>query len=245
MHGERNRWLNVSYEMPEGGGGDPAPPADPPAGGDPAADAGGGWQGPAQDEWGRVTSFMEQAAPTLSMLGELLNDPGDPGAQQQGQPQLDPSDPASVQGYLDSQVERLFQERVAPFQPLLGQIAEREGEQAARGRLDELAGTIGSFDRDQALVTAQVLLQQGLQPDQALEQAARRQFTSEQKFRETIINEYKASLGAAATAAPGAPADGGAANETQQVDGRARDRYDVALARGMSRMNPVTDPNLL
>lgn len=231
--------FHVMYEVPEGGGGaDPAPPAgDPPAGDPPAGDPPSAWA-PPQEEWQNVTRFIEQAGPTLGMLGELMQEP----EPQYQPPAIDPADPNSVSSYVDSQVQRLFEERMAPFQPLLGQIAEREGEQAARTRLDELAGTVGNFDRDQALVAAQVLLTQGLQPDQALEQAARRQFQFEEGFRNQAIEAYKTSLTAAATATPGAPPGGSAANESPAPD-RGKDRYELALERGMSRLHPVNESN--
>lgn len=234
----RQRFL---FEAPEDGGGD--------------AGGAGDWQ-PTQ-EWGqRIDGFIEQAAPTLTALGEILNDPGygepgggqpaDPmeqwqrdyanwqemygqGAAHQPPPQFDPS-------MLNEAIQRGIEQAIGPFQPLLGTLAEREGEQIARSTLAELKSEVGDFNEDQAIKLAQLYLGQGIGPDEALRQAAQDTFAYEESIRAKALEAHQATLTAAAQASGDLGA--GSALEAPGVP-TGRNRYEEAMARVMSARSPV------
>lgn len=237
----RQRFL---YEAAEDGGGG----------------GGGGWA--PTEEWGsRIDSFIETAGPTLSALGEILSEPyegaggqaPDPmeqwqrdysawqeanglgqGGQQAQPPVLDPQ-------AIELAVQRAVEERMSPFAPLLGTIAEREGEQIARTQLAELKNEIGSFSDDQAIKLAQLYLSNGLPAEDALRKAAEDTFQYEQTIRQSAVDEFRQSLAAAA----GAQGDlgAGAAVEGEQTPA-GRNRYEDALSRFASRMSPVGPADL-
>lgn len=224
----------VDYETTPDGGGDggaappePTPAATPP---EPAS-----WQGPSQQEWEQAQQALQQlgsVAPFMQELQQILSE--DPGAQQQGgELQIDPQ----VQQYLDAQVERMYQERFGAFEPVLGQIAEREGEQIARSELDRLAGEGGEFNRDLALVAAQQYVGSGMSPDQALVAAAEYARTMQKQIADEAIKAHQEALLAAAGAPP-EPGPTGAA-VTQPPVPTGRDRYEETLSRFRSSMNPV------
>lgn len=226
----------VDYETtPDGGGDGGAAPPDPTPAATPPEPA--SWQGPSQEEWQQTQQALQQlggVAPFMQELQQILSE--DPGAQQQppgGELQIDPQ----VQQYLDAQVERMYQERFGAFEPVLGQIAEREGEQIARSELDRLAGEHGEFNRDLALVAAQQYVGSGMPPDQALVAAAEYARTMQKQIADEAIKAHQEALLAAA----GAPVEPGAtgAAVTQPTVPTGRDRYEETLKRFQSSLNPV------
>lgn len=205
---------------------DPTPPA--------AAADQPGWV-PSQDEWTQMQQTLQgvgQYAPLLNELAAVLAEPE--GQQQQ---QYDFSTPEGQQAYLDARLEQMFQERFAPIEPVLGQIAEREGEAAARNALDQLAKDGGEFDREGALVAAQAYVNAGYSPQDALQNAAAYQRGLEQRIREAALAEYKTSI-ENGLGAPANPAVPGAAQQNEPPP-TGRDRYEVAARNFFDRRNPI------
>lgn len=203
-----------------------------------------------RDDWNRVNSFIEGAAPVLQTLNEALQyeQPG----QQQPTPELpdyDPFDPESVQRYIDEasgrRVEAMLDERLAPFEPLLGRVAAEQGRVAAEQALDGLKSEIGDFDREQAVLLTQSLLSQGIEPHTALRAAAERTHDFESRIREDERNKVKAEhqdyFSRLAGATPAASA-GGAAGEIQppQFDPKSGvDKYRIVVNNALGAQTPI------
>jgi len=242
--------VRLFYEAPDDGGG--SPPADAP----PAEQ----WQ--PTEEWGsRIDRFIESAQPVLGQLGEVLADPGqqqdpyydpnaydpnayDPNFQpgfEQGQPQLDPM--------VAQLVEQAVGARLGAFEPMLAQIAEREGREIAVTELTKMQTELGAFDVDKAVVVTQSYMAQGMPPQEALRQAAqyvRQDETSvESRIEEAVkqaLDEFKQQLGHAASAPETLGAPGAAIGVPTTPTGR--DRYETVLQNFESAVNPV-DPTQL
>lgn len=232
----------IDFEVsPDGGtapaGGDIAATPDPPAAATPESDPTtlpASWTGPSQEEWQqtqRVLQEVGQGLPFLSELQQLLAE--DPS---QGYQQLPPDPAADPQAYMDARLEQMFNERFGAFEPVLGQIAEREGEAAARNELDRLASEGGDFNRDLALLVAQQRVEQ-LGPQQALAAGAEYARSVQKQIGESAVEAYKQSIAAAATAPTDVSAPGAATDLPATPTGR--DRYEEAARRAWDSMHPV------
>ena len=175
---------------------------------------------------------MQQAGPVLGQLAQIMNEPDEEPDQQyynqQYDPQFDPERAAyeqqqqeQLQGYIGQQIESAL----GPWQPLLGQVAQSQGEQLARTQLSGLEQEMGSFNQDRAILHAVMYMEQGFEPDQALRQAASDQIAFEKEIREAAIREYEEKR-KAVQQAPVEPSLGqGAAREAPPVS-RGPDRYE-------------------
>lgn len=212
------------YEAPEAGGGAPDPAA---GGGEPA-----GWQ-PTED-WGRrIDGFIEQSQPVLQQLAEVMAMPDEQQYQQQPEPQVGADGQVDIEALIAAQVEQ----RMGAYTPLLGQIAEREGEQIARNELEKLAGEVGEFNRDDAILLTRAYMDQGMQPQQALKQAATRAHEREAAISTAAVDAYKAQLANAAGAQPGVPATGAATELPAQLRGKSA--YEAIIANFESAQSPI------
>jgi hypothetical protein len=218
---------------PDAAAAEVAPPVAPEPSTQPAEEA---WQGPSQQEWEQTQGYLQQTAPFLNELQSLLAEP-DPYQQPQEQQQFDPGNPDA---YLEQRLEQMWQERFGAYEPVLGQIAEREGEQMARSTLDRLASEHGEFDRDLALTAAQVYVDPergGMSPADALNAAAQFARQTEERIRADERAKYTTQLGNAANAPTDIHAPGAAVEAPGVPTGR--DRYEQAVANFTSRMNPT------
>lgn len=247
------------FEAPESGdgGGAPAPEAAPPPEPEAAAPEIPAWAQPLID-------FQTGAAPVLEQLSAALQyDPGAEGAAwgqgppealydaQTGQPlqdagpRYDPFDPDSVNGYIEhavgSTVERILNERLGPMEPLLGHIAQTEGERIARERLTSLQESVGAFDQDQAVLISQSLLQQGVGGNEALEYAAKQVKGFEDRIRadeRAKVEEHYRTIAGAPRQAPNGGAVG--SENAPPPDPRGGvEKYTIAVNRAMGQSYPV------
>jgi len=196
----------------------------------PEADA---WSAPEKEWYQNMDSFVQQAGPILNQLAQVMNEPDDEDQQgyyyqQQYDPTFDPERAAyeqqqqqELQGYIGQQI----QDALGPWEPLLGQVAQSQGEQLARTALDGLGQELGPFNHDRAVLSAVQYMEQGYDPEQALRQAATDQVAFEKEIREAAIREYEEKRKAVA-AAPVEPAAGqGSAAEVRPMP-RGPDRYE-------------------
>lgn len=191
------------------------------------------WGGPSQEDWGRITQYVEQTSPLLGQLGEILYEE----PQQQEPPEFNPDNPEQ---WMQQRLEAMFQERFGAFEPVLGQFAEQQGEKIARETLAGLEGEVGKFDHDEAILRAKVFMSEGLEPRQALREAATQQFKRESALRQSAVEDYKRSLTEAANApvVPGAVA--GAPAVDAPVVPTGTDRYTKAVSGFFERRQPVS-----
>src|SRR4029077_10384324 len=124
------------------------------------------WSGPSREEW-------KQTQALLAQYNQQLQQPQAP--PQQYQPQQQPPSPPDpfeddFQGRLDAYIDY----RMAGAQQLEQEIRLAQAEEFAMTHLNELAQAGGEFDRAQAYARANmILIQQGGDPVQALDQAAK------------------------------------------------------------------------
>lgn len=232
----------IDYEVspdggtaPAGGDGTVAAAPDPPAAATPEGEATAqSWTGPSQEEWQQTQQVLQQVGQGLPFLSELQQLLAEDPAQQQSYQQIDPN--ADPQAYMDARLEQMFNERFGAFEPVLGQIAEREGEQAARNELDRLASEGGDFNRDIALVVAQQRVDQ-MGPQQALAAGAEFARNLQKQIGDQAVEAYKQSIAAAASAPTDVSAPGAATDLPATPTGR--DRYEEAARRAWAEMHPV------
>lgn len=186
------------------------------------------WAGPSREEWQAAQQFQEAAGPVLHQIAVNMGliQPQQQASQQQPAPELDPWDPNSVKGYIDYQV----QSRTADYDNMLRLVEAQQGEQLARQELDRLHTQYGEFDGDTALVIASGLLDQGVAPHQALDQAAQLLRDHEAKVRADERQRHGVTLQNINEAPKEGSGNTGIAQETERVP-MGKDRYEQAVER--------------
>lgn len=186
------------------------------------------WTGPSREEWEASRQFQEAAGPVLQQMAVNMGlvQPQQQAPQPQPAPELDPWDPNSVQKYIDYQVSQ----RTAEYDNMLRLVEAQQGEQLARQEIERLHGVYGDFDGDTALVIASGLLDQGVAPNQALDQAAQLLRDHEAKVREDERQRHGVTLQNIAEAPREGSANTGLAQETERVP-TGKDRYEEVVAR--------------
>jgi len=233
----------LAFEAPEDGGAGEAIDQGDPGGavGDPQTDA---WA-PSRDEWEQTQRYLQATAPVITQMYEAMQQQGgqQQGGQEQGQYQYDPFDERSVAEFVQQQValgmEQARGEMLGPLEPLLGHIAETEGERMARAELDRITQEIGEFDQDQAVMLAQGLIQPGVDPSHVLRYAAQHVHAFEERIRADERAKYEEFLREKGGAPNAAGAAGGAAYEEEGVP-TGRDKYVTAVNNALARRRPVT-----
>lgn len=202
------------------------------------------WQGPSQDEWNAVIEYQKATVPVMNQLGEFLNAPPEQYQQYQeqgGEQQedtFDPYDEGSVQQYIQQNIQAGIEQALGPFQGILGTIASREGETLAKGELDRIAEEVGKFDKDNAFLVANSLLEQGADPTEALTKAAMYSKEFEARIRADEREQFKAELQNLA----GAPRETGTGSSSAVENvgvPTGPDRYRVAVERALGNGSPV------
>jgi hypothetical protein len=128
------------------------------------------WQGPTQSEWEQTQAQLQQYAQMLQ--------PQPPPWQQQA-----PQAPDPFSETYQSDLDAYLDYRLAGARQLEQEIRYAQAEDWAMGRFDELAESGGGFDKDAAYARANMILQQqGGDPTQALERAAKEQREFEQRI---------------------------------------------------------------
>jgi hypothetical protein len=197
-----------------------------------------GWEGPSQEDWQAMVEYQKATVPVINQLGEYLSTPPQEGQeyqpeyQQQEEEAFDPYDEDSVQGFIQRNIQQGIEQALGPFQGLLGTIASREGESLAKGELDRIAGEVGEFDRDNAFLVANSLIEQGADPTQALQQAATYSRDFEAKVRADEREKYQTEMRNLA----GAPRETGmgSSSATEGVGvPTGQDRYKIAVQRAL------------
>lgn len=229
----------LNFETPEPSG-DIA--ASDPAGAieDPAAS----WA-PSREEWERTQEFLSQAGPLLGQIANRVFADPSPAPQQdpsQGGYAYDPFDENSVADFIEARIsaglEQGRAEMLGPMEPLLGHIAEVEGERLARAELSAIQEELGEFDHDQAVLLAQGLLRPGVDPSAALRYAAQTVVAYEKGIREDERKKYEEFLRTKGGAPPAEGASGAAAGEEDAVP-TGPQRYEIAVRRALARRNAV------
>jgi hypothetical protein len=156
------------------------------------------WSGPSREEW-------EQTQALLSQYNQMLQQPQQPQPQQFQQQPPSPPDPFEddFQGRLDAYIDY----RMAGAQQLEQEIRLAQAEEFAMTHLNELASAGGEFDRGQAYARANmILIQNGGDPVQALDQAAREVREYEQRVGQQYYQQQIEQVQANAGAPRGLPA---------------------------------------
>lgn len=185
---------------------------------------------PPEDEWKQVQQFISQSAPLLGQLGEVLNQPNDPGEQEID---FDPFDPDSVQKFIDARAESIASKQMEPFRGLLGMLSVREGEALAKAELDKVGAEIGEFDKDTAFLIASGLIDQGGDPGQALRQAASHAKDFESRVRQDERAKVEAEIKGLGQA-PNETGIGSTTAETPQQVPTGPGRYEEAIQRALA-----------
>lgn len=183
------------------------------------------WVGPTQEEWQQAQQFQAAATPILQQIANNMG----LGQQQQQQaaptaPELDPFDPNSVKAYIDHGIK----EGTKNYEGMLRLVEAQQGEALARQELDRLHAEVGEFDDDTALMIAAGLLDQGVQPNQALGQAGQMLRTHEEKIRAAERERHGIALQTHNEAPREAAASTGIAQEESRVP-VGKDRYESAV----------------
>ncbi len=241
------------YEAPEDGGGAPPPepvPAETPPEPAPEAQA----EEPfavSPEDWQRVAGFQDAAIPILQQMAAYMEQQQQQGGQQQYPaqqqqapqeeplPDYDPFDPESTSRYINEAVargvQRGMQEQMGMYEPVLGQIAQREAEQLARSELGKLQENVGAFNEDAALLVAAGVIEQGGDPSQALLTAAHYMRDFEAKLRQDAVEAYKKELGQIAEAPQEAPT--GTPAQVQETPPQGARRYEEVVENFLRKQN--------
>lgn len=240
------------YEAPEDGGGAPPPepvPAEAPPEPAPEAQA----EEPfavSPEDWQRVTGFQDAAIPILQQMAAYMEQQQQGGQQQQHPaqqqapqeeqlPDYDPFDPESTSRYINAAVQRGvqqgMQEQMGMYEPVLGQIAQREAEALARSELGRLQEDVGAFNEDAALLVAAGVIEQGGDPSQALATAAHYMRNLEAQIRQDAVEAYKKELGQIAEAPQEAPT--GTPAQVQETPPQGARRYEEVVENFLRRRN--------
>jgi hypothetical protein len=156
------------------------------------------WSGPSREEW-------EQTQALLAQYNQQLQQPQAPQPQPHQQQAPSPPDPFEddFQGRLDAYIDY----RMAGAQQLEQEIRLAQAEEFAMTHLNELASAGGEFDRGQAYARANmILIQNGGDPVQALDQAAREVRDYEQRVGQAYYQQQIEQVQANAGAPRGLPA---------------------------------------
>jgi hypothetical protein len=233
----------IQYETPEEPPLPDEPTPEPEPEGEPAPDPQAYAQIP-QEEWDGTQQFLTQVAQQMQAAEQGYPEDYEQGYEQEQYqlPELDPFDPDSVQQYVSTvaamQAQQIVQEALGPLEPLLGHMAESEGEKLARETLDGYASEMGEFDRDQAVLMAQGLLQQGYDAEYALQLAAERTREYEAAIRANEREAYQQHLETISNAPTQQAAGGAAASEVEGVPTGPK-RYEIAVRRALGNSSPV------
>lgn len=197
-----------------------------------------------QEDWQQTLAYLQQTAPILQAVAEVL-----PSLQQQQQQQpqqnqipdeIDPFDPSSVTNYIQRSIEtglqQALQQHLAPYEPMLNSVASEQGAALARQELESIKSTVGEFDQDTAFLIAAGAIEQGNDPATALRQAAQFAHDFEQKIRADERDRFKSELRNLQQAPDATPVGDSAATEVQPVPTGPR-RYHEVVDRYLSRQN--------
>jgi hypothetical protein len=165
---------------------------------EPEAPAEEEWSGPSQAEWEATQAQLQQ-------YNQMLQQPQQPQPPQYQQQPPAPPDPFEddFQGRLDAYIDY----RMAGAQQLEQEIRLAQAEEFAMTHLNELASSGGEFDRSAAYARANmILIQQGGDPVQALDQAAKDVRDYEQRVGQAYYQQQIEQVQTNAGAPRGLPA---------------------------------------
>lgn len=191
------------------------------------------WTGPSQEEWQRTQDFLGAAGPILQELYEKAQPAPDPTVEQP----FDPFDPASVKAYIDQTAQARASEMLAPYEPILGMVAQDRGETMAREAIESFREEVGDFDEDAALLVGSALMNPNTNPDVALRQAAEWARDFEAGIRADEREKYKAEIGQIAQAPNESPTGGLTTVPVPKVPTGAR-RYHEVVERVLAEATP-------
>ena len=208
----------------------PAAPVTPPAAPPPSS----GWTGPSQEEWEQTQSFQNAILQALYEPGE--EEPGTPAEP----PTFDFSTPEKVAEFVRAQVkegaEKLYEERVGPYLPVLDKQLAEEGKAVVHAELTKIAKGdegrgvqgIGDFDLEMAGRVAQAFHATGVPPEQAIRLAAQETRAYEERIRSSALAAQQGQINNRLEAGH-VPAPTGAVHE-QDAPRAGEDKY-VRIAR--------------
>lgn len=158
-------------------------------------------------------------------------------------PEYDVFNPESVRAHATAGLQEMFEREIGPLRELMGTFAEERGRVEATKALDAVAGEIGEFNRDQAVSQAAWLVSQGVNPRQAIRQAAEATRQFEQQIRTQAIAEHVAAQTAMHDPANAEPPGGGSsASEIAEVHTGAG-RYKQTLKDSLARHGLASTPS--
>jgi hypothetical protein len=153
---------------------------------------------PAAEPWRQEIETLGDHLATIAQNQEYLHQQMQPPPPQQAEPTGPEWDPLNPDAYLEHQIEQraqaMIEERLGPLEPILGSVAEQEGERVARGEFERIGSEIGKFDQDQALLGVQALISAGVDPMQAVQAAAHRQHEYEARLKTEWEAERQAHI---------------------------------------------------
>ena len=207
----------------------PAAPPTPPAAAPPAS-----WTGPSREEWEQTQAFQSAILQALYEPGE--EEPGTPAEP----PTFDFSTPEKVAEFVRAQVkegaEKLYEERVGPYLPVLDKQLAEEGKAVVHAELTKIAKGdegrgvqgIGDFDLEMAGRVAQAFHATGVPPEQAIRLAAQETRAYEERIRSSALAAQQGQINNRLEVGH-VPAPTGAVHE-QDAPRAGEDKY-VRIAR--------------
>jgi hypothetical protein len=194
-----------------------------------------------QEQWDQAQEALSQIPNLAAYLQQMqaANQPQEP--QVDFAEEYDPFDPESVKRMIQAEAQALLAEQLGPYQGLLGMISSDKGEELAKAELGRIEGEVGSFDHDMAfMVGSGFLNDEGVDPAQALQQAA----TMTRDFEQRIRSEERAKVEQEIRELGGAPLEtpvGNSAHEGEEIP-TGPGKYATAIERVLERRNRSTMP---
>lgn len=158
-------------------------------------------------------------------------------------PEYNVFDPDSVRAHATAGLQEMFEREIGPLRELLGTFAEERGRVEATKALDAVAGEIGEFNRDQAVREAAWLVSQGVNPRQAIRQAAESTRQFEEKIRSEAIAAHVAAQTAMHDPANLEPSGGGSSATEIATVRTGPGRYKQTLKDSMERHGLTSTPS--
>lgn len=206
----------------------PAAPAEPAAA--PAAPAAPSWGGPSQQEWEASQAFQRA-------LLDAINEPDEPIAPATPAAELTPQQIA----------EKMLEEKVGPYMPILDQIAEEKGREIVSAHIEKLKtddpeiAALGDFDTKRAVAMSQAFLAQGMDAASAIRAAALEIGSYAKEIREQSGAAETQQIQNRVDQPPQAPAAPAAVTQNEPTQ-TGRDRYEARAQAWLESRHGVGTP---
>ena len=180
---------------------------------EPEAEAASPWA-PSADDWNSLTSTVQALAQQMQPAPELPQAPEFVSTDELGDSYVDPE---QLTAYINYQIEQGVNQRIGNYMPVLDQTVSDRGEVVINQHFDQAEKTVGGdFDRTLARAIAEGYSAQGMDPRQAVLEAAKVARSARVSEREAGVSEYKTTLENIGKA----PREAGAAGAAHQTEER-------------------------